>query len=297
MYLSGFADEAAESIKNQIKVTKKLGWNRIEIRAVNGLNIQDLSNDNFKKVRDELKSSGIKADALGSNIANWSRDIQEDFNEILKTVDKTITRMKDLDSTFVRIMSWKVIRDKEGRAIQNQQKEERFHRLRKITSLFIEAGITPVHENCATYGGMSWKNTLQMLEEVPGLKLVFDTGNPPLTEDFEKSWPYPDQSSWEFYSKVKNHIARIHIKDSYRDIKSGKEFYCWPGEGNGEVRRILEDLKSINYDGGLSIEPHMAVVYHDNSVKASEKSRMDNYVEYGQKLEKLLEEIGINYRN
>ncbi|MCK5734940.1 MAG: hypothetical protein KAH21_00625, partial [Spirochaetaceae bacterium] len=69
--------------------------------------------------------------------------------------------------------------------------------------------------------------------------------------------------------------------------------YCWPGEGGGEVKRILEDLKNTDYNGGLSIEPHMAVVYHDNSVKASEESRMANYVEYGQRLEKLLAELRI----
>ncbi len=52
--------------------------------------------------------------------------------------------------------------------------------------------------------------------------------------------------------------------------------------------QILKDLKLRGYSGGLSIEPHMAVVYHDNSVKASQESRMANYVEYGQRMEALL---------
>ena len=293
MYLTGFADEASESIDGQIEVTKKLGWSRIEIRAVDGKNIHDLPEADFDRIKGRLEKAGIRANALGSNIANWGHDIGENFSVVMNTVDQAIERMKALDANLVRIMSWKVIRDKDGRAVEDQQKEERFRRLREITSRFTNAGIVPVHENCATYGGMSWKNTLEMLKEVPGLKLVFDTGNPPLTEDFDKPWPYPDQSSWEFYSEVKKHIAHIHIKDSYRDVESGEEIYCWPGEGGGEVKRILKDLKSTAYNGGLSIEPHMAVVYHNNSVKASEESRMANYVEYGQRLEKLLKEIGI----
>ncbi|RKX88504.1 MAG: sugar phosphate isomerase/epimerase [Spirochaetes bacterium] len=293
MYLTGFADEAADSIDGQIEVTKKLGWSRIEIRAVDGLNIHDLPDAEFSQVKDKLERAGIQANALGSNIANWGHDIGENFDEVLKTVDRTIQRMKALNTNLVRVMSWKVIRDNEGKAIVNQQAEERFRRLREITTRFTDAGITPVHENCATYGGMNPKNTLEMLQEVPGLKLVFDTGNPPLTEDFDKPWPYPDQSSWDFYSAVKEHIAHIHIKDSYRNTETREEVYCWPGEGRGDVKRILEDLKSRGYSGGLSIEPHMAVVYHDNSVKASRESRMANYVEYGQRLETLLGELGV----
>ena len=295
MYLTGFADEAADNIENQIAVTKKLGWKRIEIRAVNGINIHDIPEEDFMQVKEKLERAGIRANALGSNIANWSHEISENFDEVLRTVERTVERMKALKADLVRIMSWKVIRDARGAALEDQQAEERYRRLRIISKRFNDAGITPVHENCATYGGMSWKNTLEMLNEVPGLKLVFDTGNPPLTEDFDKPWPYPCQSSWEFYSKVKKHIAHIHIKDSYRDTESGEEVYCWPTEGKGDVKRILEDLKAEGYSGGLSIEPHMAVVYHDNSVKASEESRMANYVDYGKRLEKILDKIGFTH--
>lgn len=293
MYLTGFADEAADGIDGQIEVTKKLHWKRIEIRAVDKTNIQDLSDADFNRVRDSLKESGVQANAMGSNIANWGRDIDEPFDEVLETVDRVIGRMTELEANLVRVMSWKVIRDEKGRAVENQMEAERFRRLQEITSRFTAAGITPVHENCATYGGMSWKHTLRMMEEVPGLKLVFDTGNPPLTEDFDKNWPYPDQSSWEYYSEVRDHIAHVHIKDSCRDEQSGEEVYCWPGEGKGNVRRILADLKSRGYDGGLSIEPHMVVVYHDNSVQAPEELRMANYVEYGKRLETILSELGI----
>ncbi len=294
MYLTGFADEAADGIENQIEVTKKLGWKRIEIRAVDGANIHDLSESDFTLVSGKLAEAGIQANALGSNIANWSRDIGEPFEDVLETVDRTIQRMTLLGATLVRVMSWKVIRDGDGRAIEDQQEKERFRRLREISKRFNDVGITPVHENCATYGGMSWKHTLRMLEEVPGLKLVFDTGNPPLTEDFDRPWPYPDQSSWEFYSKVKDHISHVHIKDSYRNKEDGEEVYCWPGEGAGDVERVLKDLKASGYNGGLSIEPHMTVVYHDDSVHASEESRMSNYIEYGRKLEAMLSDLGIN---
>ena len=114
MYLTGFADEAADDIDGQITVTKKLGWSRIEIRAVDGKNIHDLTEEDFNRVKGRLEEAGIRANALGSNIANWGHDIDEPFDEVLNTVDRAILRMKILEADLVRIMSWKVIETRRG---------------------------------------------------------------------------------------------------------------------------------------------------------------------------------------
>jgi sugar phosphate isomerase/epimerase len=68
-----------------------------------------------------------------------------------------------------------------------------------------------------------------------------------------------------------------------------------PGEGQGYVKEILADLKASNYDGGISIEPHLAAIFHDPSALNTPNDKSyDLYVEYGQKLMKLLENI--NYK-
>jgi hypothetical protein len=47
-----------------------------------------------------------------------------------------------------------------------------------------------------------------------------------------------------------------------------------------------------SYESGISIEPHMVVVFHDAQSKASNDEAMrQNYVEYGWQLEKLIGEI------
>jgi hypothetical protein len=61
MYLTGFADEAADDIDGQIEVTKKLGWSRIEIRGVEGKNIHDLPEEDFRRTADELHAEARKA--------------------------------------------------------------------------------------------------------------------------------------------------------------------------------------------------------------------------------------------
>ena len=64
-----------------------------------------------------------------------------------------------------------------------------------------------------------------------------------------------------------------------------------PGESNGRVRDILQDAFARGYDAGISIEPHIAVVFHDATVKSNEAAQYNSYVEYGRKCEKLVQEI------
>jgi len=58
------------------------------------------------------------------------------------------------------------------------------------------------------------------------------------------------------------------------------------------VRDILKDAITRGYDAGLSLEPHMVVVFHDAQSKAGNDEAMrKNFVEYGRRLEKMLVEI------
>jgi sugar phosphate isomerase/epimerase len=288
MRLSGFADEAADGIDGQIEATRALGWPCIEARSVDGVNIHDLPEPAFEEVRRKLCDAGVRVDCFGSTIANWSKSVDEPFAETLATVDRAIRRMKALDVALVRIMSYAIIVDDAGRALPDQKKEERFRRLREICRRFLDAGVTPVHENCFNYGGMSWEHTLEMLAAVPGLKLVFDTGNPGLTPDFRKPFPYPNQDARESYDRLRRHIVHVHVKAGVRDPATGKERYFFPDEDGGEIAAILEDLLATGYDGDFSIEPHMAVVFHDRAVSASPRARFDNYLEYGRRFERML---------
>lgn len=288
MRLSGFADEAADGIDGQIAATQALGWSFIEARSIDRVNIHDLPDAAFDDVCRQLDAAGIKVNCFGSTIANWSKSVDEPFAPTLATVDRAIARMRRLDVRLVRVMSYKILTDAEGRALADQKKDERFRRLREICARFVDAGITPVHENCFNYGGMSWEHTLEMLAAVPGLKLVYDTGNPDLTPDFRKPFPYPNQDSRECFAHLREHIVHVHIKDGVRDSVSGKESYFFPDEGVCGVAGIVDDLIASGYDGDFSIEPHMAVVFHDAKVAASQEARFANYVEYGRRFEAML---------
>ncbi len=290
MYLTGFADEAGSSIDIQIKATLELGWCNIESRIINGKNITDISDEEFDVVYGKLADAGVKINCFGSAICNWAKHIDKlDDDTSFEEASRAIPRMKKLGTKLIRIMSYAVLPD---RSPDDQMFDERVKRVSQIYKIFADEGIQAVHENCMNYGGMGWKYTLKLIDAIPGLKLVFDTGNPAFTDDRTKPQPYPKQSSWEFYEHVKEHVAYIHIKDFRHDPSKDKEAcFTFAGEGDGDVKRIVKDLLDSGYDGGISMEPHIASVFHDPSVQSSDELKYKAYVEYGRRFMKLLEEL------
>ena len=290
MYLTGFADEAASSIDGQIRATKELGWKNIESRGAGSGNIHDIPDAEFDTVCRKLSDAGVSVNCFGSAIANWGKPVDQPAESSLAEARRAIPRMQRLGTKLIRIMSFAVLKDREP---DDQMEQERFRRLRELVKMFSDAGITAVHENCMNYGGTGWPYTVRMLENVPGLKLVFDTGNPVFTEDYTKPKPRPMQSAWEFYQHVKEHIVYVHIKDGVWDYKQNKlGAFTWPGEGQGCVQAIVKDLLDSGYDGGFSMEPHMAAVAHDKSLTSPEEIKFANYVEYGHRFMELIESIG-----
>ena len=178
MKLTGFADEAAPDLATQIKATQELGWQYISARGIDGKNMHDLSDSEFDTARGQLEDAGIRIAEFGSLIGSWSKNIKSDFALTLDEVDRAIPRMQQLGTNIVRVMSY--AQQPWG---ENQYEQERFRRLRAITARFSQAGITTAHENCMNWGGFSSSHTLRLVEEVPGLKLIFDTGNPIFQRD------------------------------------------------------------------------------------------------------------------
>lgn len=289
MYFTGFADEAALDLDGQIQATRELGWTNIEARQVAvgdfaaGL-IHDIPDAAFELLVEKLGQAGIKINCFGSAVANWGKKIEDPFEITLAEIKRCLPRMQRLGTRLIRIMSYAV------RPEEDQLEQERFRRLREICRRFADAGLTAVHENCMNYGGLGWPFTLKLVENVPGLKLVFDTGNPLFSEDRGKPKPYPRQSSWEFYEQVRDQVAYIHIKDGRLDAATGKMVCTYPGEGAGAVPAIIGDLLRRGYDGGISIEPHMATVFHDAHSKPAAEAH-EIYVTYGRRMMKIVEDL------
>jgi sugar phosphate isomerase/epimerase len=291
MILTGIGDEAGAALASQTTAARELGWSTLEMRAVqvDGFpkgNFHDVADAAFDRAVDELTEAGMGVHCFGSAIMNWAKTIDTPWDVTLSEVQRCLPRMQRLGTRYVRIMSFKPADD--AYSIPPVV----FRRVREVTQRFTDAGLVPVHENCMNYGGMSWSHALELLDKCPGLKWVFDTANPVFNPDRSKPRPWPRQDPWEFWENIRDHVVHIHVKDATWNTSKGDADYNWPGEGQGKVREILADALARKYDGGISIEPHMVVVFHDAASQAADDTATRaNFVEYGRRLEKLIGEI------
>ena len=288
MKLMGISDEAANTIDGQIQATRALGWKFIEMRGVEvpGFpkgNFHDIPDEAFDIAVNKLAAAGIQVHCFGSSVMNWSKKFTDPFEITLVEVRRIIPRMQRLGTPYVRIMSYKPDDD------ADRIPAEVFRRVSVVTQMFLDVGIQPLHENCMNHGGMSWRHALELLEKCPGLKWLFDPANPVFNPDRSRPKPWPKQDPWEFWTQVRDCVAHIHIKDAIWNPEKNDADYKWPAEGHGRLQDILKDAFARGYDAGLSIEPHMVAVFHDTSGKGSNDDRLRaNFVEYGQRLEKLV---------
>ncbi|MBI4976215.1 MAG: sugar phosphate isomerase/epimerase [Spirochaetes bacterium] len=304
MYFTGFADEAGKSIDAQIRATKELGWKFIESRAIDGVNMTDISDEKFEEVYAKLTAAGVSVNCFGSAVANWAKDPRndEDFLKSIQELKRAFPRMKRLGTKMIRAMSFRI---PDGiYPYPADVEKEMFRKVRYLVSMCEDAGVLYLHENCMNYGGLSAQHTLKLVEAVDSkaFGLIFDTGNPIHSYDRSGKPPYTKtQSSWGFYSKVKKHIRYVHIKDGRIKERPANEFYAkadytYPGEGEGDVKRIVTDLVTNGYNGGFSIEPHMAVVFHDAAVSSEEDEKARIYVEYGRRFMKIVADAADSVR-
>lgn len=287
MIFCGISDEAGNQLATQVRATRELGWRHIEMRnvVVPGFakgNLHDIPDEAFEVVAGTLADAGIGVYCLASAIGNWAKRVEDPFEVTLAEVERAIPRMQRLGTRLVRVMSYKVRDD------ADQMEAERFRRMREVTARFLDAGIQPVHENCMNYGGMSWEHALRLLDNVPGLRWVFDTANPLFNVDRSKPEPRPRQDPWEFWTHVRDASVHIHVKDARWNVGRNDADYHFPGEGDGAVERILRDALARGYDAGVSIEPHMVAVFHDAGSVAQDDVLRVNFVEYGRRLEALV---------
>ena len=279
MFFSGISDEAGQPIETQIKAHKELGWNYMELRMVSGTNITQLSDDDFSRTHAAVIEAGMSVSCFGSAIANWARPITCEKQIDIDDLKKAIPRMQKFGTPFIRIMSYP--NHPESPMPEPEWRKESIKRTKDLARIAEDNGITLVHENCSGWGGESAENSNILLGEVdsPALKVVFDTGNPVTY----------GQNSWEYYQTVKKDIVYVHVKDA-KYVAGGEEVYVMCGDGDGYVKEIIGDLLANGYNGGISIEPHLAAVIHTGATNDPAKL-YDSYTAYGRRLMEIVDEV------
>ena len=279
MFFSGISDEASQAIETQIRAHRELGWTRLELRCVDTVNLTLLPDDRFDHVYGAVAGAGMTVSCFSSAIANWARPITCDPQIDIDDLRGAIPRMHRFGAKFMRVMSYP--NDKDHPLSDREWRDEAIRRMKTLARMAEDGGVILAHENCSGWGGLSADNSNVLLGEVnsPALKVVFDTGNPVTY----------GQDAWEYYQKVRNDIVYVHIKDAKKI--DGVDHYTFCGDGDGCVRRIVGDLLATGYDGGFSIEPHLAAVIHTGASTNDADRLYQSYTEYGRRLMALVEEV------
>ena len=277
MFCSGIADEAGDDLATQIKAHTELGWKHIELRNISGVGAADLCDRSFEEVVESLGEAGIAVSCFAAQLCNWSRPITKHPDIDRHELERAIPRMQRLGCPFIRTMSYP-----NAGWPEDEWRDEVVARLKALARLAEDGGVTIVHENCNGWGGLGPEQTLELLDRVnsPAMKLVYDTGNPV---------PH-GQDPWGYYSAVKDHVVYVHIKDGILR-EDGHCDFTYPGEGQGSVPEVLADLAARGYEGGVSIEPHVAAVVHVGKAASDAEGAYEKYVEYGRRLVALLDRV------
>lgn len=279
MFFSGISDEAGKDIDTQIRAHQELGWKHLELRLVDGVNITSLPEAQFDVVCERVAAAGMQVSCFGSAIANWARPITIDAQVDIDDLKGAIPRMQRLKVPFIRVMSYP--NDPKAPIGEPEWRVESIRRMKVLAKMAEDAGVMLAHENCSGWGGLSAENSNILLGEVnsPALRVVFDTGNPVTY----------GQDSWDYYQKVKGDIVYVHVKDAKKI--DGVDHYTYCGEGEGYVREIVGDLLKNGYDGGISIEPHLAAIIHTGQQAMSPEQLYQSYTEYGRRMMKIVDEV------
>jgi sugar phosphate isomerase/epimerase len=238
--LSAFGDEISPDLAIQMDVLELNNIKHIEMRGVNGKNIIHYSEAETKEIKKQLDNRGFRISAIGSPFGKIN--IEDDFKPHLDQFRHTLELAKILDTEYIRLFSFY---PPEGGnpADYREQVMDRFIQ-------FIRAAegnsITLLHENEKGIYGDTAERCLDLLETMNSryAAAIFDPAN--FVQCDVKTYP-------NAYELLKNHIKYIHIKDAvYSD-----HHVVPAGYGDGKVREILKALYDSDYEGFLSIEPHL----------------------------------------
>ena len=100
---TGISDEGAASLEEQIRLHKELGWQSLEIRGIDGVNISEMEDEAFDRACALLEERDMRVAGFASAIANWARPVTGDFEIDRRDLLRSAPRMHRLNTPYLRI--------------------------------------------------------------------------------------------------------------------------------------------------------------------------------------------------
>ncbi len=242
MMLSGFGDEIATDLDEQLDVLQRVGLDLLDLRGAWGKNVLALSDAEVATIRESLAERGMRVSCVATPVGK--APIDGDIAEQQAALTRGIEIAQALGTGNVRIFSYYIPDGDEP----ERHRDEVIRRLAALVDQAQAAGMTLLHENERGIYGDSPDRCLDLHETLdsPSFLALWDPGN------FASCGYRPYQDSWEL---LRPYIGYVHVKDYDRAAKR----VVVAGAGDAEWPACLRALRDAGYNGVVSLEPHLAV--------------------------------------
>ena len=253
MKISAFGDEIAVDFEEQLQVLQRLRIPMIDIRAAWNVNCSMFSEDHVSRINDLCSRFGIKVSCMGSPIGKSPIEDPIDIEcERLKRVGDVARK---LGTRNIRIFSFYPVA-----AVDDAAMSESIERLGTLTEIAAANDLQLQLENEKGVVGDLPENCLKIMRAIdsPHLRLIWDPAN------FVQCGAAEQVDIW--WDDLSPYIGYIHIKDALLVDKS----VTVAGEGDGQVKKLLERLWESAYEGVLSLEPHLLEARHSSGFSGAD---------------------------
>lgn len=252
--LAAFADEAGSDVEVQIRALQENGVPCLEIRGVGDKNVTALTVDEAKELKKRLDDAGISVWSIGSPLGKIS--VGDEFAPHLDTFKHTLELSRVLGAGNIRMFSFFCPKGETAYC-----RDIVFERLHQFCAAAQGSGITLCHENEKGIYGDTADRCLDILQNFPAIKAVYDPANfLQCGEDTIRAWEL-----------LEPYIAYMHVKDVRED-----GVVVPAGQGHGRIPELLERYEKI---GGqvLTLEPHLAVFKGLDALENGEKTKIGEF--------------------
>lgn len=243
--ITGFADEIAHDLDEQISFLNKLKINHVEFRSAWGAKVLDLTEEQLAEAKAKLDAAGISLSAVGSDLGKIN--ITDPFEDHLERARHGVEVAKLFGAKYIRMFSFFIAEGDNPESFR----EEVLSRTHAMVELAEAGGITLLHENEKGIYGDSPQRVKDLITSIdsPNYRAIYDAANYVQTgfKPFDEAWPI-----------VKDYVDYVHIKDAtIPDAEHPIGIIKPAGQGDGQYPELLSALNTDGYNGFVSIEPHL----------------------------------------
>ena len=243
--ITGFADEIAHDLDEQIALLTKLGIRHVEYRSAWQTKVLDQTPEQLAEAKRALDAAGITLSSVGSDLGKIL--ITDPFEEHLERARRGVEVVRYFGTRYIRMFSF-FIPEGDNPA---DHRDEVIRRTRAMVELAEAGDVILLHENEKGIYGDSPQRVRDLITTIdsPNYRSIYDAANSVQTgfRPYDEAWPV-----------VGEYVDYVHVKDATVPTGTHPIGVITPaGQGAGQYPELLAHLRDTGYDGFVSIEPHL----------------------------------------